>query len=90
MDELPEEAIQKNNDLVAVMDRHLVMLREHFDSVQIIACRKETGLSDGSVSRFCRGAGSFYERMGAARAWLLREDEQERLDQARYDRERND
>jgi hypothetical protein len=34
--------------------------------------------------------GSFYERMGAARAWLLREDEQERLDQARYDRERND
>ena len=33
MDELPEEAIQKNNDLVAVMERHLVMLREHFDSV---------------------------------------------------------
>jgi len=28
MDELPEEAIQKNNDLVAVMERHLVMLRE--------------------------------------------------------------
>ena len=42
------------------------VLREHFDSVQVIACHSD---NDGTTM-FDRGSGSFYERTGATRAWI--------------------
>ena len=59
--------------------RHVTMLREHFDSVTIIACRT---LQDGSseTTRFQWGDGSWIERFGALRMLLLRWEESERKD----------
>lgn len=48
------------------LDRALAQLSEHFDSVQIIATR-HTGTH---TSRFDRGTGNLYSRLGAVAEWL--------------------
>ena len=50
-------------------------LAEHFDSVQIIAVAQSSD-GDDVVSSYSSGSGSFYERLGAVREWVIRQDEQ--------------
>lgn len=49
-------------------------LMEHLDSVQIIATKKD---GDESV-RFQVGRGSWYERYGAVKDWIYKEEERSR------------
>ncbi|MDH5244495.1 MAG: hypothetical protein OEX05_11220 [Chloroflexota bacterium] len=58
-----------------IIERHVAMLREHFDSVQILASRTE----DGGTARFEYGSGSWYERLGLTRSLVIRWEEQERV-----------
>jgi len=46
---------------------HAIRLREHFNSVHIVACRVE---DDGTCHRYSVGEGSWYERVGAMKTWL--------------------
>lgn len=50
-----------------ILDKHLGMLAEHFDSVQIMA----TGLdTKGDTDVFFRGTGNWYARQGMAQSFI--------------------
>ena len=51
------------------MDRHLAHLAEHFDAVEIVACRV---LPDGSTENYHRGMGNWYARFGLVHEQSLR------------------
>lgn len=55
-----------------ILERHAAALMEHFESVQIVAVAADRG--DRTVTMHSRGMGSYYERMGAVRHWLQREE----------------
>jgi hypothetical protein len=50
------------------------LLGEHCDSVQIIAV-VHNDKGDDMVVSYAAGSGSLYERIGATREWLIRQDE---------------
>lgn len=58
-----------SNKLYQILSDAARVLREHFDSVQIIACHSD----NEGTTRFERGSGSFYERLGATRSWIERQ-----------------
>lgn len=61
---------------MAILTRHLIQLREHFDSIEIIATRH---LNDDDGTVLChRGAGNWYARSAAIREWVLKADERDR------------
>ena len=64
-----------SDDRQDILRRHVAMLREHFDCVQIIASRTE---GDGTA-RFEAGDGSWYERFGLMRGLVVRWEEGERV-----------
>lgn len=64
-----------------IIKKHVARMREHFDSVQVFAAR---ATEDGTAC-FQWGSGSWYERYGVVRCWLLKQDEGERID-ARKDK----
>lgn len=72
---------QSDRDL-ALIDRHIHQLMEHFDAVQIFAVRH-----DGQIGTIaCRkGAGNWYARYGIVHEWLVREDESFRITQREQD-----
>lgn len=63
--------------MTKVLDRHCVMLREHFDSIHIVAV-KRLG-DDDATYMHSHGRGSWYERVGAMREAVLRADEGDRM-----------
>lgn len=58
-----------NEERVAIVDRHLAALAEHFDCIQIGACRV---LPDGSTENLHRGNGNWYARYGLSKEHALR------------------
>lgn len=62
---------------VKVLEQHVLLLSEHFDSVQIICTKHEFhgGDKEMSSARIERGCGCFYSRLGAVKEWVLEMDE---------------
>lgn len=56
------------DELIAILDKHLDQLGEHFTSVQIIATNHESTAT--GTTHFARGLGDFYARRGATDRWL--------------------
>lgn len=54
-----------------LMTRFAVGLMEHFTSVQIFAARPD---DQGNTQHFNLGKGSWFERYGVVRAWILKEE----------------
>lgn len=52
-----------------------IRLREHFDSVQVFAARVD---GDDAVT-FHAGKGSWYERYGVVREWIVKQEHRARL-----------
>lgn len=63
-----EEEIRKKDE--ELIQSHLNALSEHFDAVQIIACRHEAGALDGTLSVWL-GSGNVFARIGVVQEWLL-------------------
>lgn len=57
-----------------ILRRHAAMLSEHFDSVEIVACK--TNDDGNGVARFQWGLGSWFERYGLVRSWVVRAEAQ--------------
>lgn len=74
-----------NDELSAVITRHLTMLREHFDAVHIVATREMDGDYESRLT-FSMGKGSIYERLGAMRDYVIKQDERTRIQAGREDR----
>lgn len=60
----------------AIIERALALVAEHFDAVEILASRVADGGDETEM--YARGAGNFYTRLGMARDWLVRCDEDSR------------
>lgn len=78
MSEDPQEGFGSgltNEFRMSLLVKAAARLREHFSSVQIVACRPEDG---NRVTHFEAGNGSWYERYGSMRYWLLMEEEADR------------
>jgi len=67
-----------HDDRLEILERHCTMLREHFDSVEIVACHGGGGGGGGLTTRFEHGDGSWFERYGLMRSWVIRHEEGER------------
>lgn len=66
------ELSQSDKDM-AVLNHHVKMLRDHFDSVQIFATRhdepnKKTIYADS-------GGGNWYSRFGLVKSWVIMQEE---------------
>lgn len=75
---LSPDASEANHERQKLLVKAATQLGEHFSAVQILASRSEDGAQSGTT-RFEASSGSFYERFGSVRAWLLRQDEAERM-----------
>lgn len=60
------------NDRHAILEKVVQRLREHFDSVQVIACHREEAQKE--TTKHQDGFGSIFERYGAVRSWLIAQD----------------
>lgn len=67
-----------------VVREHAQKLGEHFDTVMIFVTRHESGEKNGTV-RLRFGLGDWYARYGNVREWLVKSEEQIRID-AREDK----
>lgn len=68
-----EIEVQKQRDL-SVLEKHVAMLEEHFDTVQIICTRQH----DKGTFQSDLGGGNWYARYGSTREWVMRQEEMER------------
>lgn len=57
-------------DRVAIIDKHLNALAEHFDAVQIVACVLEP---DGKTRSYKRGSGLWYARQALCSEFITEE-----------------
>lgn len=53
-----------------LLRKHVNMLSEHFDSVQIVCTAL---LPDNQTERYVNGSGNWYARVGSVKGWLDRE-----------------
>lgn len=56
---------------VALVDKAVNLLSEHFDTVQIFITKTESN----STYAGAKGSGNFYARRGQIRDWMIKEDE---------------
>ena len=56
-------------------------LSEHFDSVQIFASRYQPNDGEGTTLTMDSGVGNWHTRYGQVREWLIKADEQGRIDE---------
>lgn len=75
---LSPDASEANHERQKLLVKAATQLGEHFTSVMILASRPEDGVDNGTT-RFEASSGSFYERFGMARAWVIRQEEEERV-----------
>lgn len=61
----------------AIVEKHVVQLIEHFDSVQIVVTRYDPQTK--TTNSFGRGGGNFHARWGSMKEWLDQVDEQARM-----------
>ena len=66
-----------DDERIELIRRAVVRLCEHFSSVQVIAVRQCDDPDEGTTVHSW-GQGSWFERYGAVRRWLLVEEESER------------
>jgi hypothetical protein len=64
-----EDAQQASDE--AMLDRHLAVLIEHFEAVQIFVTRPVRG-EEGTSAMLSRGKGNFYTRRGMVDDWAER------------------
>lgn len=57
-----------HEEALAIVKRHVAMLREHFDTVQIVVTRHESDEDGTSATSW--GSGNWYARHGAMREAL--------------------
>jgi hypothetical protein len=62
---------------MAIVEKALEGLIEHYDNVQIFANRRN---ADGDMQYTQMGRGDWYSRYRQVRCWIIREDEKTRLD----------
>ncbi len=62
----------------ALLQKHVDQLMEQFDSVVLFTTRHEQAQSEGTVNLWC-GAGNWFARYGQVREWLVRQEEQARI-----------
>lgn len=77
---------QEDKD-VSILKSHAAQLAEHFDSVQILVTRHSPE-DDGTIN-VAWGAGNWFARIGQVREWLLKKDEESRVE-ARRKQENDD
>jgi len=66
------------DDRIEIIKRHVTMLREHFDSIEVVASRHVPEEGGAVTTRFEWGSGPWYERFGLMRAWVIRKEQEER------------
>ena len=72
----PEQSGESQAEIVR---KHVHMLSEWFDSVQIFA---SINLGDGQGTRtFAFGSGDVYSRSGQVRDWIIKHDERSRIEE---------
>lgn len=72
-----EISSNEQEDLVAMLDKHVNALQEHFEHVHIFVGRNE---SDKDATRSVnRGGGNWYARFGQISEWLVYEKERIRV-----------
>lgn len=71
-DENPEEDAQLEQDL-AMLDRHMIRLIEHFDTVHIFVTRATKG-DTGETTGLSRGRGNWYARKGIVTEWVEKQE----------------
>lgn len=64
---------------VALLKDAAEKLSEHFDSVMIFATRYESNLDGGTINVHW-GEGNWFARYGQIMTWLVKQDEQTRID----------
>lgn len=62
--------------MMELVDRAVAQLAEHFTTVQIFAARYR---ENSDTEAYRSGAGDLYSRIGQAREWLIRLEEETRL-----------
>lgn len=62
--------------LMAIIEKHVNALGEHFENVQIFANNLEHG--GKHTTHFQMGSGNWYARYGHAKAWVIQQEERER------------
>lgn len=63
----------EREEIVALIDKHVNALSEHFDAVHIFVTRNE---GDKDQTRCAnRGSGNWHARYGQIREWLIYEDQ---------------
>jgi hypothetical protein len=73
------EEEEERRDL-AVVDRALAIVKQHFDNVMIFANRLD--ITDGASSvNVQKGLGNYYARYGHCRAWVMKQDESFKSDE---------
>ena len=80
LEDIPDDERQERD--LKELQRHAVQLTEHWDVVQIITSRFN---ADGGTSNGAWGAGNWYARYGMLKAWVVREEEQFRIEKRRSD-----
>lgn len=75
-------ATQKEADEQRVKEA-VDLLSEHFDNVQIFCNSYKSG---GMTSVFAKGHGNWFARIGQIRYWLIRDDEDTRMEQRDADK----
>ena len=72
----PQKVIDSDMERVREACRLLI---EHFEGVQIFCSRHESGELDGTIN--CQyGLGNWYARYGQVSAWLVKQDEEFRME----------
>jgi hypothetical protein len=71
--ELPDRPDDADEKLI---ERHVSILMEHFDSVQVFA----TCVNEGGTKAIHTGKGNYYARRGIVDTWLTKEREGDRIE----------
>ncbi len=64
---------------VAIVQRHVDQLGEHFDTVQILVTRLDYDKDRGCTVNIARGTGNWFARFAQAKTFVIREEERERI-----------
>lgn len=72
---------------IALLQKHLSELSEHFEHVHIFAGRHEPSTEGGTIS-VNKGSGNWNARVGQIHQWMIYQNENERLD-CRENREKD-
>lgn len=62
---------------MAILDKHCILLSEHFDNIQIIVTRRDPD-SDQTM-KANRGYGNWYANYGAVKEWVTENEERSRM-----------